>query len=76
MLKKIITYFIVKYQKLLSPDQGILGRPTSVCRFYPSCSEYARQAILVYGLGRGGWLAIRRLLKCHPWHRGGFDYLK
>ncbi|MBC7221068.1 membrane protein insertion efficiency factor YidD [Candidatus Bipolaricaulota bacterium] len=43
------------------------------CRFHPSCSEYARQAVLRYGLLRGGWLALRRLARCGPWHPGGHD---
>ncbi|MCX7706928.1 MAG: membrane protein insertion efficiency factor YidD [Anaerolineae bacterium] len=43
------------------------------CRFYPSCSEYMYQAIDKYGVRRGGWLGLRRLSRCHPWHPGGFD---
>jgi putative membrane protein insertion efficiency factor len=43
------------------------------CRFYPSCSEYAVEALTVHGAVRGSWLAIRRLLRCHPWHPGGLD---
>ncbi|MBL8254749.1 MAG: membrane protein insertion efficiency factor YidD, partial [Candidatus Competibacter sp.] len=43
------------------------------CRFYPSCSQYAREAVERYGVIRGVWLAIRRVLRCHPWHPGGFD---
>ena len=55
------------YQWTLSP---LLG-PT--CRFYPSCSAYALQSILRFGFFRGGWLAAKRLGRCHPWHPGGFD---
>jgi putative membrane protein insertion efficiency factor len=43
------------------------------CRFYPSCSSYTMDAIKVYGLGHGTILSIKRILKCHPWHPGGYD---
>jgi putative membrane protein insertion efficiency factor len=55
------------YRYLLSP---LLGPR---CRFMPSCSEYAMQALHTHGAVRGGWLSARRLCKCHPWHPGGFD---
>ena len=55
------------YQWTLSP---LLGRN---CRFYPSCSNYALEAIHHHGILRGGWLTLRRLGKCHPFHPGGFD---
>lgn len=55
------------YQWVLSPWLG------GNCRFYPSCSHYAVDALRSHGLLRGGWLAIRRLTKCHPWHEGGYD---
>jgi putative membrane protein insertion efficiency factor len=43
------------------------------CRFHPSCSQYALEALTVHGAGRGAWLAIRRVGRCHPWHEGGLD---
>lgn len=46
-----------------------------VCRFYPSCSAYAVQALERHGAGRGTWLAVRRLLRCHPWNPGGVDHV-
>ena len=45
----------------------------SSCRFYPSCSEYTRQAIERYGLFGGGWLGVKRLARCHPFNPGGYD---
>lgn len=55
------------YQVVLSPWLG------NQCRFYPTCSEYARQAVETHGSLRGSMLAAKRLCKCHPWHPGGFD---
>lgn len=58
---------IHSYRYLLSPWIG------NQCRFYPSCSHYAEEAIEDYGLLKGSYLSGRRLLKCHPWHPGGID---
>jgi uncharacterized protein len=55
------------YQVLISP---LL--PSS-CRFHPSCSQYTLEAVLKYGVVRGGWMGARRLMRCHPFHPGGFD---
>ncbi|GAA1873410.1 hypothetical protein GCM10009836_63020 [Pseudonocardia ailaonensis] len=55
------------YQRFISPALP----PT--CRFYPSCSAYALEAVQVHGAAKGTWLAVRRLLRCHPWHPGGVD---
>lgn len=66
-MKHIVLAMIRFYRRWISP---VL--PPS-CRFYPSCSEYTYQAIEKHGLRRGGWLGLRRLSRCHPWHPGGFD---
>jgi len=55
------------YRYFVSP---LLG---PACRFYPSCSQYAEQALERHGLFHGGWLAARRICRCGPWHPGGFD---
>ncbi|HVU61892.1 MAG TPA: membrane protein insertion efficiency factor YidD [Mycobacteriales bacterium] len=55
------------YQRFISPLFG------PHCRFYPSCSSYAATALTEHGVLRGGWLALRRLGRCHPWHPGGVD---
>jgi len=67
MIRRALQGVIRVYQWFLSPLF-----PAS-CRFYPSCSEYARQAIEKYGALWGTGLALRRLVKCHPWHPGGHD---
>jgi len=64
------------YQKTLSPDHGPLSlfHPwPGVCKFRPTCSEYAYQAIAKYGLLKGGFKVLGRILRCHPWSRGGWD---
>lgn len=60
-------FLIRVYQYLVSP---LLG---SHCRFHPTCSQYAVEAIGRHGIARGGLLALRRLSRCHPWHHGGID---
>jgi putative membrane protein insertion efficiency factor len=65
---RVVARFLIRlYQLTLSP---YLGRS---CRFYPSCSNYALEAIELHGAWRGGWLTLRRLSRCHPFHPGGFD---
>ena len=66
-MRKLILGLIKLYQYTLSP---LLG---SNCRFHPTCSAYAVEAIDKYGVVRGGYLSLRRLIKCHPFHSGGFD---
>ncbi|MDI7274949.1 MAG: membrane protein insertion efficiency factor YidD [Anaerolineae bacterium] len=66
-MKRVLLWAIRVYQRILSP-----ALPPA-CRFEPTCSEYAWQAIDRYGVARGGWFAVRRLLRCHPLHPGGYD---
>ncbi|MEC9483314.1 MAG: membrane protein insertion efficiency factor YidD [Halomonas sp.] len=67
MFAGLIIGLIRLYQYAISP---LLGPR---CRFWPSCSHYAIEAVRMHGPGHGGWLALRRILKCHPWHSGGVD---
>lgn len=66
------------YQKTFSFDHGILKflYPNGFCRFYPTCSDYAIQAIEKYGLIKGGGKAVWRVLRCNPFNPGGLDPLK
>ncbi len=65
--QRILTALIRVYQMTLSR-----ALPPS-CRFYPSCSEYTLQAVVKYGVLKGGWLGVKRILRCHPFHPGGYD---
>jgi putative membrane protein insertion efficiency factor len=66
-MRFVLKYLIRGYQLVISP---LLGPR---CRFYPSCSHYAIEAIETHGALRGVWLTIKRISRCHPWHEGGFD---
>ena len=66
-MKRVLLLLIEGYRLALSP---LLG---ARCRFYPTCSAYAAEAIEKHGALRGTWLALRRIAKCHPWHPGGVD---
>jgi|GEM_PF-1478511 hypothetical protein len=72
-IKKTLLFFIKIYQLIFSPDQGFFRTGRPACRFFPSCSEYSFEAIEKFGVKNGLKLSIRRILKCHPWHPGGFD---
>lgn len=75
--RRAATTLVILYQRTLSPDHSWvkLLLPAGRCRYYPSCSEYARQALLRHGVILGSWQAARRLLRCHPWAAGGLDPL-
>jgi len=66
-IKKLFLVFIKFYQVAISPYIG------PHCRFMPTCSEYAYIAISRFGVLKGSYLAIKRILKCHPFHKGGYD---
>ncbi|HVW68644.1 MAG TPA: membrane protein insertion efficiency factor YidD [Steroidobacteraceae bacterium] len=66
-MRHVFTFLIRLYQRTISPFLG------PRCRFYPSCSNYSLQAIQHHGALYGGWLTVKRLARCHPWHPGGYD---
>jgi len=66
-MKRVLIFLVRFYRKNISPQFS------PKCRFLPTCSAYALEALEKYGALKGGWLALRRLLKCHPFHKGGFD---
>ena len=66
MVKKVLLFLISIYQKIsaLTPPR---------CRFYPTCSEYMKMAVIKYGVIKGCWLGIKRICRCHPLNEGGYD---
>ena len=80
IFRKIFIYIINIYQRTLSPDTGILKKigviKKPVCVFYPSCSEYTKEAINKYGVFKGIKLGFLRISRCHPWQENHFDPLK
>ncbi|TYP77897.1 membrane protein insertion efficiency factor YidD [Paenibacillus methanolicus] len=68
-MRKVIQGPIHFYRKFISP----IKPPT--CRFYPTCSAYALEAIEKHGAAKGSWLAVKRICRCHPFHPGGLDYV-
>lgn len=66
-MKKLMLAMIRFYRRYVSPVKG------PCCRYIPTCSEYALEAVEKYGALKGGWLALRRILRCHPFRPGGYD---
>ena len=71
-MKKVFIFLIKGYQKFISP---LLKQVGVNCKYYPSCSEYMKQAIQKYGCLKGIYLGIKRILRCHPFAKGGYDPL-
>jgi len=67
VIRRVLSLLIRGYRYSLSPFLG------ASCRFHPSCSAYALEAIERHGALRGVWIAVRRLIRCHPWNPGGYD---
>ncbi|MDD3284887.1 MAG: membrane protein insertion efficiency factor YidD [Patescibacteria group bacterium] len=76
-MKIFLLYIIRVYQKTLSPDSGWFSykHPHGYCRFYPHCSEYSHQAIEKYGVLNGFYKSIKRIIRCNPFSKGGYDPL-
>lgn len=73
-MRSLVLAVIRFYQKTLSPDHGVVFVGTAMrCRFFPSCSQYAYEAIERFGLVRGTGKGILRILRCGPWSKGGID---
>jgi uncharacterized protein len=75
MIKKQVLTSIKVYQKVFSPDTGWI-KPLfrgGVCRYKPTCSQYLYEAVLQFGIIKGLFLGTKRILRCHPWNKGGID---
>ena len=72
-MKRVILYILKLYKKFISPIFKTMGVE---CKYYPTCSEYAKLAIEKYGCVRGIYLSIKRIIKCNPFSKGGYDPLK
>lgn len=76
--RKLVVNLIKVYQKTISFDHGFfkIFYPHGFCRFTPSCSQYGVEAFTKYGLIRGGFITIWRVVRCNPWNKGGYDPVK
>ena len=72
-MKKVVLFLIKIYKKFISPIGEYMGVK---CKYYPTCSEYTREAIEKYGALRGSFMGIKRILRCNPFSKGGYDPLR
>lgn len=73
MIARFLILWVRAYQILVSPVIHWVGGPGSGCRFLPTCSDYAIEALRHHGALRGSWLALKRICRCHPWGGSGYD---
>ena len=66
-MRSITLALIRFYKRFISPGLG------SSCRYHPTCSQYTYDAVEKYGVAKGGWMGVKRIARCHPWHPGGYD---
>jgi putative membrane protein insertion efficiency factor len=74
-MSKIVIWLINQYQKFISPDTGLVRSKNPTCAFYPTCSQYSKEAYQKYGFLKASSLTAKRILRCHPWQKNHFDPL-
>lgn len=72
-MRNVVVFLIHLYRWTLKPFLQVIGGPGSGCRFEPTCSQYALEAVQLHGAWRGSWLAAKRICRCHPWGGSGYD---
>jgi len=72
-MRTLVCLLIRFYQIVISPPLHFLAGPMAGCRYEPSCSQYALEAVRHYGAFRGGWMGFKRILRCNPWGGSGYD---
>lgn len=72
-MKAVVIFFIYCYRWTLKPFLQVICGPGCGCRYEPTCSQYALEAVQLHGAARGSWLAIKRIARCQPWGGSGYD---
>jgi len=77
-MNSLALILIKLYQKTLSPDHGLLQGffPNGACKYHPTCSQYSYDAIAKFGILKGVQIGVLRIVRCHPWSKGGYDPIK